>query len=261
MIQKESTIGEIVAKNFRAVQVFEKFGLDFCCGGEKTISEACENKGLNAENVVTELNHSLENGKMWDSEAAKGPDFNSWELDFLVDYIINTHHIYVMKALPAINVHAQKVASKHGVNHPEVISIADLFANLKEELEAHLQKEEKMLFPYIKSLVNLKKNNIEMQFPPFGTVNNPVKVMEHEHENAGEILGWLNKLSNNYSAPDDACTTYKVLYEELKEFENDLHTHIHLENNILFPKAIKLEKELNQGDSNAVNSEICTCIK
>jgi len=261
MIQKENTIGEIVAQNFRAAQVFEKLGLDFCCGGKKTISEACEKSGLNAENVVNELNNSLENGKMLETGGSKGPDFNSWELDFLVDYIINTHHIYVMKALPNIFAHAEKVASRHGENHPEVNSIFDLFSNLKEELEAHLQKEEKMLFPYIKSLVNLKKNNVEMQYPPFGTVKNPVNVLEHEHENAGEILGLLKTLSNNYSTPEDACTTYKVLYSELNEFESDLHTHIHLENNILFPKAIKLEKELNQGDPNAVNSEVCTCIK
>ncbi len=238
LVQKESKIGEIVAQNYRAARIFENFGLDFCCGGKKTISEACEKKGLNAEEVVTELSSIKENGN------GKTIDYKSWEPDFLVDYIINTHHFYLMNALPNIFAHSQKVASVHGENHPEVISIADLFSNLKEELDAHMQKEEKMLFPYIKYIVNIKRNKTEMQFPPFGTVNNPIKMMENEHENAGNILAYINKLSNSYTPPEDACTTFKVLYNELKEFEDDLHVHIHLENNILFPKASELEKEI-----------------
>lgn len=249
-IQKENTIGELVAQNFRAAQVFERFGLDFCCGGKKSISEACEKKGINADNVMTELNSVLENGKLWGAAGANGPDFNSWEPDFLVDYIINTHHFYVMNSLPNIFAHSQKVAAVHGENHSEVISISDLFSNLKDELEVHMMKEEKMLFPYIKNLVRLRdqyasaSSSIKMEYPPFGTVSNPIKMMELEHEGAGKLMSGINKLSNNYTPPEDACTTYKVLYKELKEFEDDLHVHIHLENNILFPKAIKIEKSL-----------------
>ena len=238
LVQKENTIGATVAQNFRTAQVFERFGLDFCCGGKKSIYEACEKKGINPEYVLAELNNVSENGRI------KVPDYQKWEPDFLIDYIINTHHFYLMKALPNILAHSQKVASVHGENHPEAISIADLFANLKEELEVHIQKEEKMLFPYIKNLLQIKKNNNKIDFPPFGSVNNPIKVMETEHENAGDALGWINKLSNNYTIPEDACTTFRVLYQELKEFEDDLHMHIHLENNILFPKAVDLEEEL-----------------
>ena len=243
-VLKENKIGEIVARNFRAAQIFESYGLDFCCGGKKSISEACEKKGISPDNVINELNSKLENLKIFDANGRNAINYNAWELDFLIDYIINTHHVYVMNSLPNIFAHSQKVASVHGENHPEVNSIADLFSNLKDELEAHLQKEEKMLFPYIKNLVRIKRENIEVQYPPFGTVNNPIKMMEHEHDNAGNILSYINRLSGNYNPPQDACTTFRVLYQELKEFEDDLHTHIHLENNILFPKAAELEKEI-----------------
>jgi len=234
-IKKENTIGEVVAQNFHTAEIFEKFGLDFCCGGKKTISEACEKKGLNTDEVVKELTKTPD----WNGYRNSN-DFDSWELDFLIDYIINTHHIYVMKSLPNIFIHSQKVSGVHGENHPEVISIFELVTNLKEDLESHLLKEEKMLFPYIKKL----KGSFITEYPPFGTVANPIRMMELEHENAGEILDRIKKLSNNYFTPDDACTTFKVLYKELKEFEDDLHVHIHLENNILFPKAIKLEEDL-----------------
>lgn len=236
-IQKDITIGEVVAQNFRAAQVFEQFGLDFCCGGKKTIDAACSEKGLDSDTVLNEL--SKLNGGV-----VKGIDYNSWDLDFLADYIVQTHHSYVTRSLPNIFAHSQKVASVHGTNHPEVIRIVDLFSNIKDELEGHMQKEEKMLFPYIKKIVAVKKNNLEMSYPPFGNIQNPITVMENEHEGAGLQLSEIHTLSDNYTPPEDACTTFKVLYKELNEFEDDLHIHIHLENNILFPKAIELERSL-----------------
>ncbi len=247
LVQKENKIGEIVAQNFRAAQIFESYGLDFCCGGKKTISEACENKGVNPDEVVASLAKVTQNGNGNSSSVqhngAGVPDYNSWEPDFLVDYIINTHHFYLKNALPNIFTHSQKVASVHGDNHPEVIKIADLFLTLKDELEVHMQKEEKMLFPYIKNLVDLKRTDPHnSHYPPFGTIENPIRVMEAEHDSAGVLLGQINELSSSYTPPDDACTTYKVLYQELNEFENDLHVHIHLENNILFPKALSIEQ-------------------
>lgn len=235
-VQKETKIGDAVALNFRSAQVFEKFGIDFCCGGKKSIGEACIAKGIDADEVVSSLQNISGNGIT--------ADFNSWKLDFLIDYIVNNHHRYVEKMLPLIFLHSQKVAEKHGVNHPEIAAIAELFVNIKDELEVHLQKEERMLFPYIKRILEMEENDEEVPFPPFGTVENPVRVMELEHEAAGKLMAEINSLSSGFTPPEDACATYKVLYQELKEFENDLHMHIHLENNILFPKAIELEKSL-----------------
>lgn len=235
-VQKETKIGDAVALNFRSAQVFEKFGIDFCCGGKKSIGEACFAKGIDADEVVSSLQNISGNGIT--------ADFNSWKLDFLIDYIVNNHHRYVEKMLPLIFLHSQKVAEKHGVNHPEIAAIAELFVNIKDELEVHLQKEERMLFPYIKRILEMEENDEEVPFPPFGTVENPVRVMELEHEAAGKLMAEINSLSSGFTPPEDACATYKVLYQELKEFENDLHMHIHLENNILFPKAIELEKSL-----------------
>ena len=238
LIEKDSKIGEIVAENFRAAQVFEKYGLDFCCGGKKTLGEACTGKGVNPDELIKTLSQI---GGVSRAMA----DFNSWTLDFLIDYIINNHHSYVMRSLPVITEHAEKVSSKHGENHEEVTVIAELFSNIKTELEAHLQKEERMLFPYIKSLVELERKEEEAPYAPFGTIENPIKMMEIEHDGAGNIMAEINSLSSSYTPPNDACSTYRVLYQELKEFEDDLHVHIHLENNILFPKAIELEKKLS----------------
>lgn len=239
-VQKDNTVGEIVSKNFRTAQIFEKFGLDFCCGGKKTLSDACSKRGVDANEVIDELLKVNETG------GSRQKDYFTWEIDFLIDYIIEVHHSYVSKSMPVIFAHSQKVAGAHGENHPEVNKIADYFSTIKDELEVHLMKEEKMLFPYIKKLVEIKKNNLEQQVPPFGAVMNPIKVMEAEHENAGLLFAEIKRLSNGYKAPEDACTTFKVLYQELNEFEQDLHTHIHLENNILHPKAIELEKILNK---------------
>jgi len=238
LVQKETKIGDAVARNFRTAQVFEKFGIDFCCGGKKSISEACIAKGIDADEVVSSLQNISKDGN------GITANFSSWKLDFLIDYIVNNHHCYVEKMLPMIYTHSQKVAEKHGANHPETARIAALFVNVKDELEVHLQKEERMLFPYIKHMLELKESGEEVPFPPFGTVENPVHVMELEHEAAGKLMAEINSLSSCFTPPEDACTTYKVLYQELKEFENDLHVHIHLENNILFPKAIELEKSL-----------------
>jgi regulator of cell morphogenesis and NO signaling len=239
-VDKQTTIGHVVARNFRTAQVFENYGLDFCCGGKKTIADACSENGINPDELIKEIEDVSENGN---NEEMR---FYNWEADTLTDYIISTHHTYLIRALPNIFAHAGKVAEVHGKNHPETIQVVRVFSDIKEELEVHMQKEEKMLFPYIKRIAEANRNNCETHYPPFGTIANPIRVMEMEHQNAGGLMEEINKLTDNYNPPADACTTYKVLYEELKEFENDLHVHIHLENNILFPKAIELEKKLNK---------------
>ena len=243
LVKKDNKIGEIVAKNFHTARIFENLGLDFCCGGKKTINDACNEIGLNPENVINELT------KVNDKSAAL-QHFEKWDSDFLIDYIVNNHHAYVVNAVSTIEHHLQKVVLAHGERHPEIVSINGIFEDLKEELLNHMQKEEKVLFPYIKKMNIAIKNSLEMRYPPFGTVENPLRMMESEHESAGKMMTAINHLSGCYTPPKNACGTFKVLYQELKEFEQDLHVHVHLENNILFPKAIALEKQLNLSSSN-----------
>ncbi len=239
MIQKENKIGEVVAGNFHTAKIFESYGLDFCCGGKKSIEDACTAKGVDAVKLLAELERTTENN-------TTSTRFDTWEADFLADYIINNHHSYVVNAISTIEHHLQKVVSAHGEKHSEVCGIESIFNELKNELLNHMAKEEKMLFPYIKKMNIALKNTLELPVPPFGTVDNPIKVMESEHDNAGLLTKKINELSNGYMPPADACATFRVLYNELKEFEDDLHVHVHLENNILFPKAKVLEERLKK---------------
>jgi len=231
------SVGEIVKLDFRAADVFSSYGIDFCCGGKISVAEACANAKTDESIVIG----ALENLKSQQGSAVH--DFDNWEIGFLADYIQNTHHQYVSKAIPQILPLAQKVADVHGEHHPEVIMINELFIDLAEELLSHMQKEEQILFPYIKQLASDAAGNCTSD-SCFGTVAGPISVMEQEHENAGVILKALFRLSNGYTPPEDACNTFRVLYGKLKEFEDDLHRHIHLENNILFPKAIELEQSV-----------------
>ena len=236
--EKQTTIGELVAADYRKAAVFSKFGLDFCCGGKKSLKDACHEKGIDekvVESALTEVEGQVTNTQH---------NFNSWELDFLADYIINVHHKYVKENVSMLYEYSDKVANRHGNNHPEVIKIAEFYEKIAIELKSHLEKEEKMLFPYIKQLVATKNENGKIVSSAFGNIENPINMMLSEHEIVGEYMEEIHQLSNNYTSPADACSSYQVLYSKLAEFEKDLHQHIHLENNILFPKAIKLEKEL-----------------
>lgn len=238
MINAENmTLAEIVTENIRSAIVFEEYGLDFCCKGKRPLSEACADKNIDLQKVLDDLNN-LSGGNNGNQ------NHDDWQLNFMVDYIINNHHQYVRRMIPVISLHADKVASVHGPNHPETVKIADLFLAVREELEMHMMKEERILFPYIKELQEAKENNTEASQPPFGSIQNPIRMMEAEHESAGDAMYQIRELSNNFLAPEDACNTYKALYSELREFEEDLHKHIHLENNILFPKSIQMETKL-----------------
>ncbi len=236
-VTPDHSIGDIVRKNFRAASVFERNGIDFCCGGGTSLGTVCTEKGIDAHAIITELS-------LLNPPATDVPDFDSWPLDKLIDHILEKHHRYVRESLPVVQAHAQKVASVHGERHPETISIARIFDDVREELEGHMFKEEQILFPFIKSMVRLKTQNERMNGVPFGSVRNPISMMEMEHESAGSAMQEIRKLGNGLVPPDDACNTFRVLYQELDEFERDLHEHIHLENNILFPEAIVIEKEL-----------------
>ena len=227
------TIAEIVSDDISTASVFKKYHLDFCCGGGKTISKACEKTNINIEDVL----YDLENVNI--SNSNSNLNFKDWKLDFLIDYIVNVHHTFVLENVGVINEFAQKVATVHGDHNPENIEIANLFTQLSKELISHMKKEEDILFPAIKQMINNGNSNFD-----FDTIENPIKMMEEEHDNAGDIIKKIQQLSNNFSTPDYACNTYKALYHKLEEFTNDLFQHIHLENNILFPKVRILKNEL-----------------
>ena len=234
----EETLGQIAAKDLRKAQVFKKYGLDFCCGGKKTVKEACWEKGLDINKVEQELQRA-------DTLPSSRPiPYSDWSLDFLADYIVNTHHSYIRKTLPDIVVYANKVMRVHGNHHPELLRIHQLADEINEELTDHMLKEENILFPYIKALDAAKDHVQPLQAFPFKTIQSPISVMEMEHELVGRNLEEIRQLTNNYSLPEDACASYSLLYRLLDEFEEDLHLHIHLENNILFPKALEAEKTL-----------------
>lgn len=235
---RNKTVGEIVKDDFRAADIFTSYGIDFCCGGKISVTEACAENGCDESKVLSEIE------ALQFQSGSSAHDFDSWKIDFLSEYIIHTHHQYVSKAIPQIIPLAEKVADVHGDHHPEVIQINELFHELADELLMHMQKEEMILFPYIKNLIIAESAGGCADGSCFGTIASPISVMEAEHENAGVILKQLYALSDGYTAPEDACNTFRVLYGKLKEFEADLHVHIHLENNILFPKSIELEQAL-----------------
>lgn len=236
--EEDETLGEIAAKDLRKAEVFKKYGLDFCCGGKKTVKEACAEKGLDVTKVEQELQTVDKN-----ISTARPLPYNDWDIDFLADYIINTHHSYVKKTLPDLRSFASKVASVHGDRHPELFAISQLVDEVYEELTSHIIKEETILFPYVKQLVSSKHNGNLLPGKSFNTIKSPISMMEQDHEVVGNKLDQIRKLSNNFSLPEDACASYSYLYKTFEEFENDLHIHVHLENNILFPKALELEKK------------------
>ncbi len=237
--ENQETLGQIAVKDLRKAQVFKKYGLDFCCGGKKTVKEACVEKGLDAVKIEQELQKA-------DSMPSSRPlPYDEWSLDFLADYIVNAHHSYVKKNLPDIKMYAEKVRKVHGDHHPELVRIHQLVEEINAELTAHLVKEEKVLFPYIKELVAATDHPTLLHAAHFGTIQNPINMMEMEHELVGKNLETIRELSGNYRLPGDACASYQLLYRMLDEFEEDLHLHIHLENNILFPKALEVEKQLS----------------
>jgi regulator of cell morphogenesis and NO signaling len=231
------TLGEIATKDLRKAEIFKKYGLDFCCGGKKTVRQACAEKGIDA----TKVEEELQNAEV--AAYTRPLPYNDWSLSFLADYIVNTHHSYVTKSLPELRTYATKVAKVHGAHHPELIPVRQLVEDINEELTGHMVKEENILFPFIKQLEASKINGKNLEPAGFGTVQNPINMMEHEHEEVGKNLEKIRVLTNNYALPEDACASYKLLFKMLEEFESDLFIHIHLENNILFPKALKLEKQ------------------
>ena len=236
--QENNIKGELVAQDYRAAAVFKKYGIDFCCQGNRTIEDACVAKNLDSKLVVTDLNSI----NQVSSEGTT--DYKSWPIDLLADYIEKKHHRYVEEKTQEIQPYLDKICRVHGERHPELFEINEHFNAAAGELATHMKKEELVLFPFVRKMAKAKQENTVPDTPHFGTVENPIQMMMNEHTTEGERFRKIETLSNNYTPPQDACNTYRVTFALLKEFEQDLHLHIHLENNILFPKAIELEKQL-----------------
>ena len=230
------TVGEIAADIPNATREFEKLGIDYCCGGSRTLGEACAAANISIDEALARLEKSQASPQSGDSQ-----DWQNQSLADLIAHITSTHHVFVRDECPRIEALAAKVVGVHGKNHPELLQVQQVFSALAEELRVHLMKEEQILFPYV---VRMEESALAGEPAPpamFGTVMNPVRMMMQEHDGAGDALRSLRTITNQYSLPDDACISYRTLYQALQGFEADLHQHIHLENNILFPRAIAME--------------------
>lgn len=230
----ETTVGEIVASNYNAAGVLKEYGIDFCCGGGISLAKACEKKGADLDQVSNQIVN------ISDSNTGSHQNYTDWEPDFLIDYIINNHHSFVRRKVDEIPVYAAKVASVHGERHPENIEIYRHFNTLANEMIEHLESEEVRVFPLIKQIHTSLKNSETPDAEWTEKLRKELDLMEEEHEAAGDLMKIIRELSNGFTPPADACATYRILYQNLEGFENDLHRHVHLENNILFKKAEKL---------------------
>lgn len=236
MATPQTTVRDIAIEQPASIRVFEKYGIDYCCGGRRPLAEVCDEHSLQLDEVLAAIQNA---------EAQKqptGPDWNTFQLAAICDHIVRTHHDYIRAELPRLQFLAQKVVARHGNDRPELPQIEQLVQDVGNDLISHLAKEEMMLFPYITNL----ERNLATCGPGSlgcgGSVRNPISVMMAEHDIAGDFLAQIRKLSNNYTPPAFACPTYRGFYQSLHEFEQDLHQHVHLENNILFPRAIELEE-------------------
>jgi regulator of cell morphogenesis and NO signaling len=235
-ITADESVARIATQTPGATREFEKLGIDYCCGGTRTLGEACAQANINLDEVLALLQRNA---------AAPSPaGERNWEkapLSGLIAHINATHHVFVRSECPRIEALATKVVAAHAKNHPELFAVQEQFSALAEELRVHLMKEEQVLFPYLLRM----EESIEagQPVPPamFGTVVNPIRMMMSEHDGAGEALRQLRSLTRGYEVPADACLSYRTLFAALQEFETDLHQHIHLENNILFPRAANME--------------------
>jgi len=238
-IAATKTVGEIAAETPSCTREFERLGIDYCCGGNRTLDQACAQINMSVDEVLARLQKCAEAGTA-DSEK----NWQAQPLGDLIAHITNTHHAFIRSESPRISALTAKVVGVHGNNHPELQNVQDLFTALAEELRVHLMKEEQILFPYI---IRMEESVVAGEPAPpamFGTVMNPIRMMMQEHDGAGEALRALRHATSDYKVPEDACISYRTLYDALQGFEADLHQHIHLENNVLFPRATVMEAEL-----------------
>lgn len=232
MFYPDQTIAEIVSADYRAAGVFKKNGLDFCCGGKIPVSQACEKHGLDANLLMEELN------QVTSTSTGNEIDFKQWTPELLIAYIEQMHHKYVSDAIPRIFMFTEKVAMRHGDSMPELVTIFQKFQELSVEMRDHMSDEEGRVFPAIVRLLNDPEADIESLVPM-------IMELEDEHTHAGSLMAEIRELTNGFNPPEWACNTFRVSYAELEAFENDLHRHVHLENNILFPKVAKILSRIN----------------
>ena len=230
----QKTVREFAVEFPNATRLFEKLGIDYCCGGNQSLEDACAAAGVSVDDV-TQWNELSRSGEA-------PTDFSTVSLRSLVTHILDKHHVYTRSEIERLESLIDKVLDAHGANHPELVRLKSTFQNLSAELEPHMVKEEMVLFPYILRLEEHANKNQPVGTPPFRTVANPIQMMNMEHEGAGYLLSQIRQITSNFTPPPDGCISYQTLYKALEEFEKDLHQHIHLENNILFPRAIEMEK-------------------
>ena len=237
-ITTERTVRELALENPAATRVFEKLGIDYCCGGNKSLEQACLAANLPLDKVLDSLESATQSAQPVQKD-------HKWPSEMLADlaaHIRNTHHKYTREEIARLGPLFNKVCSVHGKNHPELLRVRASFEGLAQELTMHMMKEENVLFPYIVRMEESVIEKVPVLPPFFGSVQHPVSMMEHEHESAGNALRAMREASSGYTPPADACISYRTLYNALRDFEADMHHHIHLENNILFPRAIAMEK-------------------
>jgi regulator of cell morphogenesis and NO signaling len=224
-----------------STRLFESLKIDYCCGGNLPLDQACASAGVDVDDVMEMLA-----GVGQSNEEERAADFQNASLPELITHIVDTHHVFTKTEMERLQSLADKVLSVHGGNHPELIHMSELWLRLCADLKPHMFKEEHILFPYIMAMTQAADQGRAAPFAPFGTVKNPIRMMMTEHDTAGQILRELRALTSDYKVPPDACISYQTLYQALENFEKDLHQHIHLENNILFPKALDLENAVNR---------------
>jgi regulator of cell morphogenesis and NO signaling len=240
MLSLNKTVRDVALEMPQATRVFEKLKIDYCCGGNKPLSVACATAGVE----VADLERMLGEAGQIEAQGNGSLDFQRATLSELIDHIVEKHHVYTKDEMTRLEALIEKVVGAHGENHPELKGISGFFQHLCADLRPHMFKEEQVLFPYIIEMERCAVQSKPAPFAPFGTVNNPVRMMMMEHDTAGDLLRELRALSSNYTVPPDGCISYQTLYQALEAFEQDLHQHIHLENNILFPRAVEVEASL-----------------
>jgi regulator of cell morphogenesis and NO signaling len=237
-IAVERTVREIALEQPSSIRVFERFGIDYCCGGRKSLAQACEESQLSIDQVTEKLREA--------SGVNDDEDLGQWQsasLAKLIQYIVRRHHTFVRQEIPRLRVLAEKVHARHGEHHVELKEVKELLDRASGDLTSHMLKEEQVLFPCIARMEHALAIGEELPPTFFGSVANPIQMMMAEHDRAGDLLRQIRQLTSNYLAPDGACPSYLGLLSGLHEFEQDLHRHVHLENNILFPRALKIEQE------------------
>ena len=235
ILTTDKTVRDLALEIPGATRVFEKMGIDYCCGGKRSLSDACATVGINLEDVQQELIAASQTQE-------EEPSFLTATLEELINHIVGKHHSFTRLEIARLNALLEKVCTAHGENHPELFRINVLFRELGLDLEPHMTKEERVLFPYIIRMEAAANQHMTLSPPPFVTVANPVRMMMLEHDRAGDLLKEIRTLSSDFVPPADGCISYQTLYAALDALEKDLHQHIHLENNILFPRAVEIEK-------------------